>query len=72
MIVIIDYGMGNLNSVLKAFQRLGIESCISSTNEDISNADKLILPGIGNFKKGMANLRELGIFDIFLVILLLN
>ena len=64
MIVIIDYGMGNLNSVLKAFHRLGIESCISSSNRDISNADKLILPGIGNFKKGMANLRELGLFDV--------
>jgi len=64
MIVIVDYGMGNLNSVLKAFQRLGVESCISSGTGDICDADKLILPGIGNFKKGMANLRELGLFDV--------
>lgn len=58
MVVIVDYGMGNLNSVLKAFKRLRINAVISSSPEDIENAEKLILPGVGNFKRGMSNIRE--------------
>jgi imidazole glycerol-phosphate synthase subunit HisH len=61
MIVIIDYGMGNLSSVLKAFKRQGVEVFVSSKIEDIERADKLVLPGVGNFKKGMENLKELEI-----------
>jgi len=62
-IVIIDYGMGNLRSVEKAFQRLGINPKISYLSDDILNADKLVLPGVGHFKKGMDNLYQLGIID---------
>ena len=58
MVVIVDYGMGNLHSVLKAFRRLRVDALISNSPEDIINADKLILPGVGNFKRGMNNLRE--------------
>ncbi len=64
MIVIIDYGMGNLRSVLKAFMRLGIEATISSDPHEILVADKLILPGVGHFKQGMNNLRATGIQNI--------
>jgi glutamine amidotransferase len=64
MIVIIDYGMGNLRSVLKAFKRIQVEAIVSSRIEDIQKADKLILPGVGHFKNGMKNLHELGIADI--------
>ncbi len=56
MVIIVDYGMGNLHSVLKAFNRLRIEAAISSEPEDILSANKLILPGVGNFKRGMSNL----------------
>lgn len=62
-IVIIDYGMGNLRSVLNKFKRLKINVIISSKPEDILNADKLILPGVGHFANGMKNLREYGILD---------
>jgi len=63
MILIVDYGMGNLHSVQKAFNRLRIEARITSDTNEISNADKLILPGVGNFKRGMENLTELGLID---------
>ena len=46
MIVVIDYGMGNLRSVVNKLERL-----ISSSIEDIKRADKLILPGVGYFAK---------------------
>jgi glutamine amidotransferase len=58
MLVIIDYGMGNLHSVLKAFKRLRIDAKVSADISDIQTADKLILPGVGHFKKGMDNLAE--------------
>lgn len=58
MIVIIDYGMGNLTSVQKAFKRIGSEAKISSDPAEILNAEKLVLPGVGHFKSGMEHLRE--------------
>ena len=64
MIVIINYGMGNLHSVLKAFKRLRVDAIISSNPEDIQKAEKLILPGVGHFKRGMKNLSELGLINL--------
>ena len=64
MIVIVDYGMGNLGSVLKSFNRLNIDVKISKSKNDILNADKLILPGVGHFKKGMENLINLDYIDV--------
>ena len=61
MITIIDYGMGNLHSVFKAFRRIGSEIVVSSDIKEIEKADKLILPGVGHFKKGMENLINNGI-----------
>lgn len=61
MIVIVDYGMGNLRSVQKALERIQIPSMVSANKKDISAADKLILPGVGHFGKGMSNLHELGL-----------
>lgn len=57
-IVIVDYGMGNLVSVRKAFKRVGYEVLISSNASDILKADKLVLPGVGHFKSGMEHLKE--------------
>ena len=64
MIVIIDYGMGNLHSVLKAFRRSGAEAIISSNKKVVEKANKLVLPGIGHFKRGMENLEKLGLIEI--------
>ncbi|NQV95270.1 MAG: imidazole glycerol phosphate synthase subunit HisH [Sphingomonadales bacterium] len=61
MIIIVDYGVGNLTSVHKAFRKLRIEANISSTVADIGNADKLLLPGVGNFATCMQRLEERGL-----------
>lgn len=63
-ITIIDYGMGNLSSVKKIFDRLNIDSFISSKPKDILNADKIILPGVGHFQKAMENLNKLHLIGV--------
>ena len=55
---IIDYGMGNLRSVQKAIERIGIPARIDSRADQISQADKLILPGVGAFRDAIAALRN--------------
>ena len=50
MIAIVDYGAGNLASVMKAIQYLGQECAVTADAEAIARADRLILPGVGNFK----------------------
>lgn len=62
-VVIVDYGMGNLHSVSKRVRRLGVEWCVSSSPEEIKNANKLILPGVGHFGKAMGNLRSRGLVE---------
>ena len=64
MIVIIDYGMGNLSSVKNALNFLGLESKISSDEEDIRNANALILPGVGAFPDAMENIERLSLDKI--------
>ena len=49
MIVVVDYGMGNLRSVSKALEHLGGKVKVSSSPSDIKKADKLVLPGVGAF-----------------------
>lgn len=63
-IVVVDYGMGNLHSVLKALKRIGVNCIASSKIEDISKANKIILPGVGHFKKAMENLKKLNLIEI--------
>lgn len=64
MIVVIDYGMGNLGSVVNMLRRIGEEVVLSSCPDDIEKATKLILPGVGSFDTGMANLHSLGLVDV--------
>jgi len=64
MLVIIDFGLGNLGSVLHKIHKIGkINAVISSKIEEIEKADKLILPGVGHFKTGMKNLANLNLID---------
>jgi glutamine amidotransferase len=63
MIGIINYGMGNLHSVYKAFRRLGADVMVIDFPEGIEKFDKIILPGVGDFKKGMENLRKSGFIE---------
>jgi glutamine amidotransferase len=53
MIVIVDYGMGNLRSILTKLQRFDIDAKISADSNDINAADRLILPGVGHFAAAM-------------------
>ena len=64
MIVIIDYGIGNLGSIQNMIKKVGFTSVISSKKEDILNASKLILSGVGTFDIAMKNLKELDLIDI--------
>lgn len=61
MIVIIDYGMGNLKSVSNALNHLGLENKISDNVEDIKEADGLILPGVGAFPDAMETIEKKGL-----------
>lgn len=63
-IVIIDYGMGNLRSVQKKFNKVGFDAEISSNLDVINSATKLVLPGVGHFSHGVKKLKELGIWDV--------
>lgn len=56
--VIIDYGMGNLHSISSAIRKLGHNAKISSSKDEILNATHIILPGVGEFRKAMINLRS--------------
>ena len=63
-IIIIDFGMGNLFSIKKKIDGLGFKGIITNDPNIISNAKKLILPGVGHFKKATEQLKKTGIWDI--------
>lgn len=64
MIAIIDYGMGNLYSVEKAFARLGARVVVTSEAKAIAQADKVVLPGVGAFGDCMKNLHSSGLIPV--------
>jgi glutamine amidotransferase len=64
MIVLIDYGMGNLGSILNMLKKVGAQTTASSAIDVIRGADKLILPGVGAFDSAMRNLRDLGLLPL--------
>ena len=55
---IIDYGMANLRSVQKAFEKVGHAASIISRPEEIESAEKIVLPGVGAFQDAVAHLRQ--------------
>ncbi len=61
MITIVDYGMGNVGSVFNMLRKLRAKVQISSDKNVIKKSDKLILPGVGHFDKGMNNLNDSGL-----------
>jgi glutamine amidotransferase len=64
IVVIIDYGMGNVNSIANMIKKVGGKSTITSDINQIGDAAKLILPGVGAFDNGMKNLKEMGLIPI--------
>jgi len=63
MIAIIDYGMGNLRSVHKGFEKVGIEVTLATNPAQVDEADGVVLPGVGAFADAMTNLRLAGMDD---------
>ena len=64
MIVIIDYGLGNLGSMANMLKKIGAQAVVSADPVVIGNADKLILPGVGAFDGGMKNLESRGLVQV--------
>ena len=65
MITIVNYGMGNLGSMLNMFKRIGVKACIESDPEAISQAKKLVLPGVGAFDAAMQRINaSVGLRDV--------
>ncbi len=63
MITIIDYEMGNLRSVAKAFENLGFDARVSADPRDLADTGKIVLPGVGAFRDCIHNLREGGFVE---------
>lgn len=64
MIAVVDYGAGNLFSVVNALRFIGAKCVITSSAEELLRAEKLILPGVGAFPDAMRRLRETGLVEV--------
>ncbi len=65
-ICIVDYGVGNLKSVSKAFQKVGAEVIVAQLRSEIKKYDVIVLPGVGSFDAAMENLEKRNLVDILL------
>ncbi|MGN6216441.1 MAG: imidazole glycerol phosphate synthase subunit HisH [Solirubrobacterales bacterium] len=63
-IAILDYGMGNLRSVEKALEHVGVTAKITNDAGEVRSADGVILPGVGAFPRAMERIRELGLDEL--------
>jgi glutamine amidotransferase len=64
MIAIVDYGMGNLRSVVNAFEAIGQPAIVTSRADDVRAADAIVVPGVGAFHDGMRNLERTGLIEV--------
>jgi glutamine amidotransferase len=62
-IVIIDYGMGNLRNVQKAFEKIGFDARLTRNKNEIGRASAIVLPGVGAFKDCVENLKKYGLVE---------
>ena len=62
-VVVIDYGIGNVFSVLMALERVGVRGNLTSDPDKIAAADRVILPGVGAFGRAAYKLRSMGLED---------
>lgn len=72
MITIVDYGMGNVGSVFNMLRKLRAKVQISNDKNEIAKSDKLILPGVGHFDRGMDSLNSSGLATILSEQVLVN
>ena len=63
MIAIVDYGMGNLRSVQKGFERVGVNAIITDDANKLADADAIVLPGVGAFRAAMRRLEEANLVE---------
>ena len=64
MITIVNYGMGNLGSVINMFKRIKVESKISSDPDEIVHASKVLLPGVGAFDSAMSRIHQINLAEV--------
>lgn len=64
MVVIIDYNVGNVKSVLNATKRIGLETIVSRETEIIKKAEAIILPGVGSFETAINNLKKFNLIEV--------
>ena len=62
-VAVVDYGMGNLTSVARAFESLYVDVVVTRKVPDLEQAERIVLPGVGAFGEGMRNLRDLDLVD---------
>jgi glutamine amidotransferase len=62
-VIVIDYGMGNVGSILNMLKKVGVSARLSRGPEDVLAADRIVLPGVGAFDNAMTKLRHLGYAD---------
>ena len=66
LVSIVDYGIGNLSNIQRAFNIIGVNSIITSKPKDIMNSSHLLLPGVGAFEEGMTNLKNQNLVETVL------
>jgi imidazole glycerol-phosphate synthase subunit HisH len=71
-VVIIDYQVGNINSIVNMLKKLGISAIVSNQSSDLLVADRLILPGVGAFDHGIRNLQALNLDRILYQAVIIN
>ena len=63
-VIIVDYNSGNIGSVINMFKYIGVDAELTNDPDEIRNAERLILPGVGNFSYGMKQLEDSGLIPI--------
>ena len=63
MLAVVDYGMGNVRSVLNALDAVGVRTTLAATPAALASADRIVLPGVGAFSEAMQRLRDRGLVD---------
>ena len=69
MIAIIDYGMGNLRSVQKGFEKVGFDAVVTADPKVVLEAERIVLPGVGAFRDCMRNLEQAGFVEPILKVI---
>jgi imidazole glycerol-phosphate synthase subunit HisH len=64
MVIIIDYNIGNIGSIVNMLKKIGVKAKLSSDKHEIASAERLILPGVGAFDNGMKNLNTSGFVEV--------